>query len=486
MTEHHPSLDQVIERLDAKDAEWFSVRRMSEQLTTQIVRNGKPEHNHFSNNSGIFIEVFKDGCLGYACTAQTAETADLQRCLDRALAHAKLLALAPVTRFRRQDVRPDVRGDFEGHALKPYDKVSMGEVADMLVAASETARLSPLIVKSLALASYGTRQVEIASSSGTRIKQRIHLVTTDVEVIAQDGPVIQRRTLGGMRGLSYQGGAERLDRALLLEGAHRIGQQVIELIHAEECPTGRFPIVIAPDQMMLQIHESIGHPLELDRILGDERNYAGWSFVKPEDFGTRQYGSPLLNVTFDPTVPEEFATYGFDEIGNRATREYLIKDGRLLRGLGSLESQVRLGLPGVANQRSSEWNRPPIDRMANLNIEAGTSSLDTILGSVEDGIYMEANRSWSIDDYRNKFQFGCEYARRIRNGKLAGVIRNPNYRGETQSFWHALTHVGDASTVGVYGTPNCGKGEPNQSIRVGHASPVCAFKGIEVFGGAGS
>ncbi|NCQ42612.1 MAG: TldD/PmbA family protein, partial [Cyanobacteria bacterium] len=217
-------------------------------------------------------------------------------------------------------------------------------------------------------------------------------------------------------------------------------------------------------------------------ILGDERNYAGSSFVKLSDFGNLAYGSSMMNITFDPTVQGELASYGFDDAGLKAEKEYLIKDGILLRGLGSLESQARANVLGVANFRSSSWNRAPIDRMANLNLESGNSSFNDIISSIEHGVYMKSNRSWSIDDYRNKFQFGCEYAVLIENGQLTKTLRNPNYRGVTKHFWHNLIHVGDNSTREFYGTPYCGKGEPNQSIRVGHASPICAFKNIQVFG----
>ncbi|NBW82905.1 TldD/PmbA family protein [bacterium] len=200
--------------------------------------------------------------------------------------------------------------------------------------------------------------------------------------------------------------------------------------------------------------------------------------------GLKQGKVFLLNVTFDPGVSQEFASYAFDDVGAPAKREFLIEKGILKRGLGSLESQTRTGVPGVANQRASSWNRPPIDRMANINVEPGNTSFDSMIRGIERGVYMESNRSWSIDDYRNKFQFGCEYARLIKDGCLGPVVRNPNYRGVTSEFWKKLIAVGDASTLGVFGTPYCGKGEPNQSIRVGHASPVCAFAAVEVFGGA--
>jgi predicted Zn-dependent protease len=276
-------------------------------------------------------------------------------------------------------------------------------------------------------------------------------------------------------------GSEAFDRAALVEHAARTAREALALLAAENCPSGRMDLLLMPDQMMLQIHESIGHPLELDRILGDERNYAGWSFVKQEDFGRLQYGSPLMNVSFDPTRAHEFASYDFDDGGNRATREMLIENGVLKRGLGSLESQLRSGLPGVANFRSASWNRAPIDRMANINLEPGTSSLDELIAQVEHGVLMHTNRSWSIDDYRNKFQFGCEYAQLIDNGTLGRVVRNPNYRGVTVDFWNRLAGVGRDEEM--FGTPNCGKGEPSQVIRVGHASPPCLFRDVEVFGG---
>jgi predicted Zn-dependent protease len=202
-------------------------------------------------------------------------------------------------------------------------------------------------------------------------------------------------------------------------------------------------------------------------------------------FGTYRYGSDLLNITFDPTRPEELASYAYDDDGTRAEKAWLIRNGILERPLGGAISQARAGLPGVANSRADNWNRPPIDRMANLNLEPGDASMDDLVAGIEHGVMMETNCSWSIDDSRNKFQFGCERARVIEHGKLGHVVKNPNYRGVSANFWRSLVRVGNRDTMQVLGTPYCGKGEPSQVIRVGHATPACAFRDVEVFGGEG-
>jgi len=327
------------------------------------------------------------------------------------------------------------------------------------------------------------QEVLYLTSAGGRVRQLFRYVVPDMSVTVNEGAETQRRTFG-RESRARQGGWEAASIDAMREAAPRLVEEAEQLLDAPDCPEERMDLLLAPDQMFLQIHESIGHPLELDRILGDERNYAGTSFVTREMFGSYRYGSELLNVTFDPGVPGEFASYAFDDEGAPAAREYLIRDGILLRGLGGLASQVRLGVAGVACARAAGWKRPPIDRMANLNIEPGASTLEEMIASVERGVFMRTNCSWSIDDSRLKFQFGCEWARLIEGGRLAGVVKNPNYRGVTPDFWRGLRMVGGPDTFEVLGTPQCGKGEPNQTIRVGHASPACLFSGVEVFGGA--
>lgn len=475
-------LKKLMKAVDHSSADWVGIRYVRETTGFRFVRDGRPEHNDRSTSEGIMVEVLADGQFAYAATPRLDE-AGVREAAARALKQAKAAAPHAVHKFT-QDQRPPSKGEYRSPFQKSFNTLGAKEINDRLVKISETLRVSSKIIRTTALARTVETDFQFVSSNGADFSQQFTLVTTDFSATASHQGVTQRRSDAGHFARSYQAGFEVFELDDCLKRARITGEQAVELLTAPECPTATTSLILMPDQMMLQIHESIGHPLEIDRILGDERNYAGASFVKLDDFGKLQYGSPLMNVTFDPTVPGEFAGYAFDDSGMPAKREFLVKDGVLLRGLGGLESQARSKVAGTANFRSCSWNRPPIDRMANLNLEPGDATFEQIVSSVEDGVLMESNRSWSIDDYRRKFQFGCEFGQRIKNGRIIGTVRNPNYRGVTVPFWNSLKKVGRTETRQVFGTPHCGKGEPNQAIRVGHASPVCLFENIEVFGGA--
>jgi predicted Zn-dependent protease len=463
-------------------ADWVGIREVSETHTPRIVRDGIPQMNASHTTQGLMVEVLANGQFGYYGTPNMTNEG-VARAAQKAFAQAQLASKYATFQFT-QNARPANIGSYQSPFVKKKDSLSPGELNKLLLDAYNQLKVSDKIVSARALLQTIQTMFRFVSSNGSNISQDFLMLEFDLSATAADGANQQTRTFGGMRGNCLQMGMEYFDKLELLAQSQKIGEQAIELLDAEECPTGEMDLVIASDQMMLQIHESVGHALEVDRILGDERNYAGWSFVNLDDFGKLQYGSELMNITFDPTLSSEFASYAYDDGGLEAKKEYLIKDGVLKRGLGGMESQIRSGVSGVANFRASSWNRAPIDRMANINLEPGESSFDDIIGSVENGVYMESNRSWSIDDYRNKFQFGCEYAKLIENGKLTKTLKNPNYRGISNPFWNRLKMIGNNDTFRIYGTPNCGKGEPNQVIRVGHASPVCLFENIQVFGGA--
>jgi predicted Zn-dependent protease len=473
-------LQQVLATLDIP-ADWIGLRAVRETASYRNVRDGLPQSNGKSLDQGVMVEVLAKGQIGYGAV-NAFHPEHIQQAAEMAYRQAIAASnhgIYPAT----VAVRPKVVGQYHSPFLKPLDALTPGEINDLLVRLCKTLKVSDQIVKTSATAITNETESWFVSSNGSEVYQKFVILETHYSATAQDGPVVQQRSNNGYLAHCYQGGWELFLDGDLWGRSQQIGEQAVELLTVEECPNTTTTLVLAPDQMMLQIHESVGHPLELDRILGDERNYAGGSFVKPADFGHLSYGSELMNITFNPTVPGEFASYSFDDTGAPATHEYLIQSGKLLRGLGSLESQTRLGVPGVACARASSWNRPPIDRMANLNLEPGEKPLEEMIGIIEHGVYMEANRSWSIDDQRYKFQFGCEYAKLIENGRFTKTLRNPNYRGTTPQFWHSLRQVGSDQTWEMYGTPYCGKGEPNQAIRVGHGSPVCAFAEIEVFGG---
>ncbi len=451
------------------------VRRSTESLS---VTRGIVDPIGLSDDCGAMVTIESAGGVGYAATS------DISR---EGLARAGRDALAWAKRTGGRLVSPPpphatpVRHD-DGAATPNWDAVSRADKLARIKTLAAQAKRNDRIADWGAGVSFTDEESVIATSAGSHIRQRRGIVIPWLNASASHRGETQTRTFG-RGGVIRQGGFEALDELGFWDAGVRVGEEALELLAAPNCPEGEMDLLLAADQMYIQIHESIGHPLELDRILGDERNYAGTSFVTLDMFGSYQYGSQLLNVTFDPTVAGEAASYAFDDEGTPAEKQFLIKDGLLTRPLGGATSQARASATGVATARACNWNRPPIDRMANLNIEPGTSSFADLVAQVEDGILMETNCSWSIDDSRNKFQFGCERGRLIKNGKPGTVVKNPNYRGISATFWRSLKGLGDASTVSVLGSPYCGKGEPNQMVRVGHSSPPGLFGAVQVFGG---
>jgi predicted Zn-dependent protease len=378
--------------------------------------------------------------------------------------------------------RPKHAASYSSVVRRAWSSVSLEDRIVLVREACRRLDVDARIVDRYAALAHRSTDVLYLNSDGARIEQHFEHVRPTLVAVANQGSVTQRRTHGG-ENCTRQGGLEQVDALGFTEHAAPTAEQAVALLFVPECPTGTADLVLMPGQMVLQVHESIGHPLELDRILGDERNYAGGSFVTPEMFGSYRYGSELLDVTFDPTLPHEAASYAHDDEGTAAQKVFLIRGGVLMRPLGGALSQARSGLPGVACSRACGWQRPPIDRMANLNLEPGASTLSDLVARVESGVLMDVNRSWSIDQQRDKFQFGCEVAWKIDNGEVGQLVRNPGYRGRAANFWRSLDGVGRADTVEVWGASNCGKGEPNQAIHTGHAAPPCLFRDVEVFGG---
>lgn len=464
-----------------KEADFVAFKTIHERTRDISVRDGKPDNLTEFQDSGLLIEVMRDGHMGYSGTCETTPEG-IKHAFKKAIEMTDSSSKFPVFKFDSR-IRPSSQGLYKTNSKKPLDQLSLSEIYDFLKKTSLKLKCDPKIISTSSDAMLIECEQHYMSSAGADFRQSFEIVINSMSATARLGSETQTRSLHGGRGNCMQIGAEYFNLVTAMNDCEQISSEALELLAAENCPTETCDLILAPDQMLLQIHESIGHPLELDRILGDERNFAGWSFVQPANIGNLQYGSPMMNVVFDPTADQQLASYKFDEIGNPAVKKYLIKDGILQAGLGSLESQLRSGLSGVANARSSSWNRAPIDRMANINLEGGDLTLDEMISKVENGVIMYSNKSWSIDDYRRKFQFGCEYGKKIENGKITKTLKNPNYRGLTVPFWNSLRGLTKPDTIETYGSPYCGKGEPSQIIRVGHSSPYALFKNIEVFGG---
>ncbi|MEM3393626.1 MAG: TldD/PmbA family protein, partial [Candidatus Methanomethylicia archaeon] len=242
-------------------------------------------------------------------------------------------------------------------------------------------------------------------------------------------------------------------------------------------------VIIGGSQLALQIHESCGHPTELDRALGAEAAYAGTSFLTPDKLGKFRYGSEIVNLVADATAPGGLGTFGYDDEGVPAQRVYLVREGIFVNYLSDRTSAGELGLESTGAARASGWNRIPIVRMTNINLEPGDWDFEELIRETKQGIYMETNRSWSIDDKRLNFQFGTQIAYLIENGEMKELVKNAVYTGITYEFWRNCDAICNSKYWRMYGTPNCGKGQPGQMMYVGHGTAPARFKNIRVFGG---
>jgi TldD protein len=252
------------------------------------------------------------------------------------------------------------------------------------------------------------------------------------------------------------------------------------LLSAKPCPSMKTTVILDSNQMVLQVHESCGHPTELDRVLGTEASYAGTSFMTPEKLNNLKYGSDIVNIVADATIPYGLGTFGWDDEGIPAQKVYLIKNGLFVGYQSSRETAPVVNARSSGNMRADGWNRIPLIRMTNINLLPGEWKLEDMIADTKEGLFMTTNKSWSIDDKRLNFQFGCELARKIENGKLTEVYKNPTYADITPQFWNKCDAIGNENHWHLYGVPNCGKGEPGQSMFVGHATAPARFRNIQV------
>ncbi|MBN1296020.1 TldD/PmbA family protein, partial [bacterium] len=331
--------------------------------------------------------------------------------------------------------------------------------------------------------SIGFRRLEtwMGSSDGARIEQMVLIPSIELSIGAGERTDAQTRSWPSSHGgFTCTGGYERLQNVIQADSICRAAEEAVALVHAPPCPEGVVPLILAPDQMSMQIHESIGHPLELDRVYGVETNFSGTSFAQPERLNTPVFGSTHVTVVTDPTEAGVLGGYGFDDDGVPATSVTVIRNGRLMGYLSGRETAARLGTVSSGNNRAADWRHYPINRMSNTRMEPGSSSWDDLLAGAEGGLLMATNRSWSIDDRRDSFRFECEAAWEIKGGQRGTLYRNPSYSGRTMAFWASCEAVGVPSLYENWGTPSCGKGEPAQSIHTSQGAAPARFSSVPV------
>jgi TldD protein len=467
---------EAARRAGAHYADARFVREDSESIT---VRNQEMEGIDRANSKGLGVRVLVDGYWGFAATARS-DGSEIARTAGLAVEIARAAARLPREPVKLTEVEP-ATGTWASPLQDDPFNVSLEEKVALLM---EATRLMQQ-VQGLAFAEGGIDLYRVrtafASTEGSAIEQTVVHSGAGLDATAISEGELQRRSYpNSFRGHIAAAGWEHIAKLGLLEEAERTATEAVELLSAKDCPSEVTTLVLDSGQMELQVHESIGHAVELDRVLGMEESYAGSSFVSPDDRGRLRYASDLVSITADATIPGGLGSFGWDDEGVPAQSVPIIVDGIFQDFISSRETAGTIGGTSTGAMRADGWQNLPLIRMTNINIEPREGSLADIIGDTKDGIFMATNQSWSIDDKRVNFQFGCEIAWRIKGGKLTQMYRNPNYTGITTEFWGSCDAVGGREDWTLWGTPNCGKGQPPQTARVGHGTSPARFRTVQV------
>jgi TldD protein len=471
------------EALDAavgRGASYADVRVIETRDRYVSTKNGKTGTISSSESVGAGIRVLAAGCWGFAATDDLG-----RRGLERAAALAVELARASAG-AKDKDVVLAPEEKYETAWTSPCRidpfSVPVEENLKLLLAIDAELRRNKGVTLAEASMVFTREHQFFASSLGSRIQQSRTTSGAGFAAHSFRGNDIQKRSYPNSFGGQYQlAGYEMVERLQLLENAPRVAEEAVALHSADQCPEGEFDLVLDSSQLGLQIHESIGHPAELDRVLGSEANYAGMSFLTLEHLGRLQYGSEIVNVVADARLEHGagLGTFAFDDEGVPAQCAPLIVSGRFREYLMSRETAARIGLPrSNGAMRADGWSRMPLIRMTNVSLLPGEQSLEEVFEG--DAIYLETNRSWSIDDRRYNFQFGCEIGWEIRGGKRVRMLKNPSYSGITTEFWNSCAAIAGREHWVLWGTPNCGKGQPEQVMGTGHGASPARFRRVKI------
>jgi len=461
-------------------ASYADVRIVHNQVQSISSKNGQVAALECQEDEGFGVRVLRDGAWGFAsCGGLARQTlADTAR---RAVAVA-----AASARVRQQAVFlcavPVVQDRYETPVeIDPFTVPLEDKLALLFQIDAELGRETWVRVAQ-SFMDFSRKQQLFMSTEGSCIEQRIVWSGAGFTATAvRDGDFQVRSYPNSFRGQFETRGYEMLQRWNLLEQAPRVASEAAALLHADPCPPGVRDLILDGSQVGLQIHESCGHPTELDRVLGTEANYAGMSFLTVDKLGALQYGSDVVTIRADATSPGGLGTFGYDDEGVPAQGWDLVRDGRFVGYLTSRETAAAIGESASRGcMRSDGWRNLPLIRMVNVSLMPGEWSLDDLVADTDDGILMDVNRSWSIDQYRNNFQFGTEVGWEIKGGKRGRMLRNPTYQGTTVDFWNRCDAICNTDHWTLWGLPSCGKGQPGQMMGTGHGAAPARFRDVRV------
>jgi TldD protein len=472
------TLEDLMDAARAR-ADYADVRHVHTRHESISTRNGAVDEVEGAESEGAGVRVRVGGAWGFAATRELTRPA-LEAALERALKVAAAQPHVPATPLAPE---PPARGSWRSEARIDPFTVPLEDKLQRLLAADASMRGDTRIAITSARMTNVREARTFASTEGALCDQLTTETGAAIQAVAVSGDEVQVRSYPSSHtGDVRQEGYEHIEALDLEESGPRVAEEAIALLTAPACEPGRLTIVLDGQQLALQVHESVGHAVELDRVLGMEASYAGTSFVKAADLGRLRYGSELMSVTADATAPGGLGSYGWDDEGVAARTAPIVRDGVLAGFLSSRETAAAIGLDRSGGcMRADGFARQPIVRMSNVNLEPGDAgTLDDLIASTERGLYLETNRSWSIDSRRLHFQFATEAAWEIVDGERRGLVRNASYSGTTPDFWRGLDAVCSPSEWRMWGLTNCGKGEPGQAMRVSHGAAPGRFRDVQV------
>ena len=473
------ALTQTARLLKRKGVSYADLRWVNQRHEEIVVKNLKLEHASSSTSEGVSVRVLHKGFWGYAASNRL-DLAGIKKSAQQAFEMARAIAQGAGPKIKLRPIEP-VRASYRTSLeIDPFE-VPLEKKLDYLLWACRVLKDHPNIKTATTVLEFYKTDKLLCSTDGAFIHQETIESGGWMQATALLGNEVQQRSYPTANSSSLtQSGYEYVKSLDFVGNAPRLRKEALSLLRAKETPHKPTTLILMPDQLILQVHESCGHPAELDRALGMELSFAGGSFLTPDLLGSFRYGSKLVNITADATTPMGCGTFAYDDEGVPAQRVPLIREGIFVGYLSSRETAAQIGRPSTGAMRADGWNAVSIIRMTNVNLEPGTGTLEDLLQDTKSGILMAKNKSWSIDDRRLNFQFGTEIAWEIKNGRLGQVLKNPVYTGITPEFWKSCSGIAGKGDWELYGVPNCGKGEPVQLMHVGHGAAPGRFEKIEV------